>query len=153
MIRTLYGILILRIPLQPWDHIAFALTNKKRHHQTTASRAIVQSCLHVQRCIATVRIVSILCAIVCCSSGQSASTRSAMHLPCVFTCASLRGFPVAIPPSSLKQHYCNRVTAYTRALAVSNVFAPAMTLASHASGFYDMIDSAMGRRLYQGLTR
>src|SRR5262249_35574011 len=29
MMRTLYGILILRIPLQPWDHIAFALPIKK----------------------------------------------------------------------------------------------------------------------------
>src|SRR5215510_5012208 len=67
-------------------------TNKKRHHQTTASRAIVQSCLHLQRCVATVRIVSISCAVVCCSSGQSASTRSAMHLPCVCTFASLWGF-------------------------------------------------------------
>jgi hypothetical protein len=29
MMRTLYGILILRIPLQPWDHIAFTLPIKK----------------------------------------------------------------------------------------------------------------------------
>jgi hypothetical protein len=29
MMLTLYGILILRIPLQPWDHIAFALPIKK----------------------------------------------------------------------------------------------------------------------------
>src|SRR6266852_1007237 len=68
MMHTLYGILILRIPLQPWDHIAFALP-KKRHHQTTAPRAIVQSCLHLQRCVITVRIISTLCAVVCCSSG------------------------------------------------------------------------------------
>ena len=29
MMHMLYGILILRIPLQPWDHIAFALSIKK----------------------------------------------------------------------------------------------------------------------------
>src|SRR5712691_7918420 len=29
MMHTLYGILILRIPLQPWDHITFALPRKK----------------------------------------------------------------------------------------------------------------------------
>jgi len=45
------------------------------------------------------------------------------------------------PPSSSKQHHYKRVTAYTRALAVSNVFAPAMTIASNASGFYAMMDT------------
>src|SRR4029450_12879105 len=29
MMHTLYGILILRIPLQPWDHIAFVQPIKK----------------------------------------------------------------------------------------------------------------------------
>jgi len=45
------------------------------------------------------------------------------------------------PPSSSKQHHDKRVTAYTRALPVSNVFAPAMTIASNASGFYAMMDT------------
>src|SRR5262249_49897830 len=96
-------------------------------------------------CVATVRIVSTLCAIVCCSSGQSASTRSAMHLSGVFTCASLRGF-LYHPSASSKQHHYKRVTAYTRAQPVSNVFVPAMTIASNASGFYDM----MGTTAYWG---
>jgi hypothetical protein len=48
------------------------------------------------------------------------------------------------PPSSSKQHHHKRVTAYTRALPVSNVFVPAMAIASNASGFYDMMDTVFG---------
>jgi len=38
-----------------------------------------------------------------------------------------------------KQYYCNHVTEHTQAQPMSNVFIPAMTIASNASGFYDMM--------------
>jgi hypothetical protein len=61
-----------------------------------------------------------------------------------FRCIYLRLFTgvsyVNQSPSS-KQHHRNRVTAHTQAQPMSNVFIPAMTIASNASGFYDMMDT------------
>src|SRR5712691_2454066 len=142
MMRTLYGIFILRIPLQPWDHIAFALSIKKAppDHRFSGDCPIVPPPAtlyrYCQNRLKTVCSRLLLFWTIC--------VHQVCYAPAMRIYLRLSvGVAYVNPPSSSKQHYCNCVTAYTRVQPVSNVFTPAMTIESNASGFYAMMDTVV----------